>query len=90
MVFAVIQISDGNFLINSEGYTDLNKARAAYHNLCRLLYSDLPNIKEGFTVILMNSGGGVVEIESYTKPIEEIDGLLTEDIPAEVEEPVEE
>lgn len=87
MVYAVIQISDGNFIVNSEGYTDLNKARMAFHGLCKNLYSEAAqgSIKEGFTVILMNSGGGVVEIESYTKPIEEIDGLLTEDIPAEVE-----
>lgn len=86
MQYAIIQISDNNFTISSEGYTDLAKARAAYHNLCRLLYSDLQNIKEGFTVILMNNGGGVVEIESYAKPIEEMDEFLTEDIPAEVEE----
>lgn len=80
--FAVVQISDGNFLINSEGYTDLNKARMAYHGLCRALYSDVENIKEGFTVLLMNSGGGIVEIETYTKPYEEV-------IIPEAEEPTE-
>jgi len=68
MVFAIIQISDGNFLINSEGYTDLNKARMAYHGLLKNLYSDLQNIKEGFTVLLMNNGGGIVEQENYVAP----------------------
>ena len=83
MVFAIIQISDGNFLINSEGHTDINKARMTYHGLLKNLYSDLANIKEGFTVLLMNNGGGIVEIESYQKPYEEV-------IIPEVEEPVEE
>lgn len=82
MVYAVIQISDGNFIVNSEGYTDLNKARMAYHGLLKNLYSDLSNIKEGFTVLLMNDGGGIVEQESYVAPyVPEV----IEDIPAEVE-----
>lgn len=84
MVYAIIQISDNNFTISSEGYTDLAKARAAYHNLCRLLYSDLPNIKEGFTVLLMNNGGGIVEQENYVAPyVEPV--VEVENIPAEVE-----
>lgn len=84
MVFAIIQISDGNFIVNSEGHTDLNNARAAYHNLCRLLYSDLANIKQGFTVLLMNDGGGIVEQENYVAPyVEPV--IEVEDIPAEVE-----
>lgn len=85
MKFGIIQISDSNFLINSEGYTDLNKARMAFHGLCKNLYSEAAkgSIKEGFTVLLMNDGGGIVEQESYVAPyVPEV----IEDIPAEVEE----
>lgn len=82
MKFGIIQISDSNFLISFEGYTDLNKARMAFHGLCKNLYSEAAqgSIKEGFTVLLMNDGGGIVEQESYQKPVEE----------EQVEEPVEE
>lgn len=84
MKFGIIQISDSNFLISSEGYTDLNKARMAFHGLCQALYAEAAhgNIKEGFTVLLMNDGGGIVEQESYVAPyVPEV----IEDIPAEVE-----
>jgi hypothetical protein len=70
MKFGIIQISDSNFLISSEGYTDLNKARMAFHGLCQALYAEASagNIKEGFTVLLMNDGGGIVEQENYVDP----------------------
>lgn len=78
MKYAVIQISDGNFIINSEGYTDINKALSAYHGLCKNLYADAANINK-FTVLLMNDGGGIVKIDTYVKSYE---------APVEVEEPV--
>lgn len=85
MKFGIIQISDSNFLISSEGYTDLNKARMAFHGLCKNLYSEAAqgSIKEGFTVLLMNDGGGIVERESYVAPYVE---PVVEDITEEVEE----
>ena len=75
MKLGIIQISDSNFLISSEGYTDLNKARMAFHGLCKNLYSEAAqgNIKEGFAVILMNDGGGIVEQENYTAPYNPIE-----------------
>lgn len=82
MVYGVVKIINGNYAIHSEGFTDLNKAKVSYHGLLTALYNDLASV-ETFAVMIMNSGGGVVEIDTYTKPYEEV-------IIPEAEEPTEE
>ena len=79
MVYRVVKIINGNYAIHSEGFTDLNKAKVSYHGLLTDLYNDLASV-ETFAVMIMNSGGGVVEIDTYTKPYEEI---IPEEIPNE-------
>lgn len=82
MVYGVVKIINGAFGIHSEGFTDLNKAKVSYHGLLTALYNDLASV-ETFAVMIMNSGGGIVEIDTYVKPYDE---PVIEDIPAEVEE----
>lgn len=78
MKFGVVKIINGNYAIHSEGFTDLNKAKISYHGFLAALYNDLASI-DTFAVMIMNSGGGIVEIDTYVKPYE---------APVEVEEPV--
>ncbi len=83
MKFAVVKIINGAFAIHSEGFTDLNKAKISYHGFLTALYNDLTSV-DTFAVMIMNSGGGIVEIDTYAKPyVEPV--IEVEDIPAEVE-----
>ena len=82
MVYGVVKIINGNYAIHSEGFTDLNKAKVSYHGLLTALYNDLASV-ETFAVMIMNSGGGVVEIDTYTKPYEEVIIPEAEEIPNE-------
>lgn len=86
MVYGVVKIINGNFEIHSEGFTDLNKAKISYHGFLTALYNDLESV-DTFAVMIMNSGGGIVEIDTYVKPDVEpvIEDIPAEDIPAEVE-----
>ena len=81
MKFAVIRIVNGNFAIHSEGWTDITKARTSYFSYLSALYNDLENV-DSFCVMIMHDKGGILEMESYTKP--ENDPVI-EDIPAESE-----
>lgn len=81
MKYAVIRIVNGNFAIHSEGWTDITKARMSYFSYLSALYNDLENV-DSFCVMIMHDMGGILEMESYTKPKND---SVTEDIPAEVE-----
>ena len=39
MKYAVIKVINGNYFIHSEGWTDLEKAKVNYFNLCQSLYN---------------------------------------------------
>ena len=81
MKYAVIRIVNGNFAIHSEGWTDITKARMSYFSYLSALYNDLENV-DSFCVMIMHDIGGILEMESYSKP--ENDPAI-EGIPAEVE-----
>lgn len=40
MKYAVIKVTDGNFNIHVEGFTDPNAAKISYHGLCQILWND--------------------------------------------------
>lgn len=42
MKYAIVKVTDGSYNIHTEGYTNLNSAKVEYHNLCKLLWSDIP------------------------------------------------
>ena len=44
MKYVVMQSVEGNVIIKSE-WTDKNKAKQAFHDTCRLLYSDAETTK---------------------------------------------
>ena len=40
MKYAVIKVTDGNYNIHAEGFTDPNAAKISYHGLCQNLWND--------------------------------------------------
>lgn len=39
MKYAVIKVTNGNYAIHSEGWTDVDKAKVNYHDLCKTLWN---------------------------------------------------
>jgi len=39
MKYAVIKVINGHYFIHSEGFTDVNKAKVSYHELCQTLWN---------------------------------------------------
>lgn len=39
MLYAVIKVINGNYFIDSEGFTDVSKAKIKYHNVCSALWN---------------------------------------------------
>lgn len=39
MKYAIIKVSDGNFSVVEEGFTDLNTAKKRWHHHCEALYA---------------------------------------------------
>lgn len=45
MKYAIIKVTDGNYNIHAEGFTDLNAAKISYHGLCQALWNDAGTAK---------------------------------------------
>lgn len=39
MKYAIIKVINGNYFVDSEGYTDLKSAKAKFHGLCQTLWN---------------------------------------------------
>ena len=39
MKYAVVKVTNGNFAIHAEGFTDLSKAKVNFHGLCQSLWN---------------------------------------------------
>jgi len=39
MKYAIIKVSNGNYVIQAEGITDINKAKVTFHGLCQALWN---------------------------------------------------
>lgn len=39
MVYSIIKVVNGAFSIHAEGYTDISKAKVAFHGLCQTLWN---------------------------------------------------
>ena len=40
MKYAIVKVTDGNYNIHTEGYTNIDSAIAEYHGLCKALWND--------------------------------------------------
>lgn len=39
MKYAIVKTINGNYYIDSEGYTDVNSVKSAFHGLCKTLWN---------------------------------------------------
>ena len=40
MTYAIVKVTNGNYNIDSEGYTNISSAKVQFHNLCSALWND--------------------------------------------------
>lgn len=50
MKYAIVKVSNGNYFIESEGYTDLNKAKVQFHSVCQAMWN-APDVISGCVMI---------------------------------------
>lgn len=39
MKYAIVKVSNGNYFIEAEGFTDLDKAKVKFHGVCQSLWN---------------------------------------------------
>lgn len=66
MKYAVIRIVNGNVIVATEGWTDVNKAKVSYYGTCQALYNDIDNIQT-MAVMIIDSLGNILERNFYDK-----------------------
>lgn len=71
MKYAIVKCTDGNFAVHAEGYTDISRAKIAFHQLCAALWND-PNTTKA-TVKIVDEQLGCAEgyQEFISHPVEE-------------------
>lgn len=74
MKYAIVKVTDGNYNIDSEGYTNINNAIVQFHNLCAALWND-PSTTEACVMIVDTNldvvggaSGGYKEFISKAQP----------------------
>ena len=77
MKYAVIKVTDGNFNIHAEGFTEVNKAKISFHSLCSALWNDESTTKAEVKIMDENLDC----VEGYKEYINKVE--------PEVEAPVE-
>jgi len=40
MKYSIIKVSNGNYFIEAEGFTDLDKAKVSFHGVCQTLWNE--------------------------------------------------
>ena len=61
MKYAVIKVINGNYFIHTEGWTDLNKAKVSFHDVCKTLWS----AEDVVTAAVMIVDENLNQVESY-------------------------
>lgn len=65
MVYSIIKVSNGHYFIESEGYTDLDKAKVQFHNVCQSLW----NAPDVITACVMVADENLDAVEGYKEVI---------------------
>ena len=74
MIYAIVKVTDGNYNIDSEGYTNINSAIVQFHNLCAALWNDSDTTTACVMIVDTNldvvggASGGYKEFISKSKP----------------------
>lgn len=77
MKYAVIRIVNGNFVVATEGWTDINKAKSSYYGTCQALYNEIASIHT-MSVMIMDSLGNILERNFYDESMYKTDDEATE------------
>lgn len=65
MKYSILKVSNGNYFIESEGYTDLNKAKVQFHKVCQTLW----NAPDVTTACVMIADENLDAVEGYKEVI---------------------
>ena len=65
MKYAIVKVSNSNYFIESEGYTDLNKAKVKFHGVCQTLW----NAPDVITACVMIADENLDAVEGYREVI---------------------
>ena len=65
MKYAIVKVSNSNYFIESEGYTDLNKAKVKFHGVCQTLW----NAPDVITACVMIADENLDAVEGYKEVI---------------------
>ena len=65
MVYSIIKVSNGNYFIEAEGFTDLGKAKVKFHEVCQAMWNALDVI----TACVMIADENLDAVEGYKETI---------------------
>jgi len=65
MKYAIIKVSNGNYFIDSEGITDLDKAKVKFHGVCQTLW----NAPDVITACVMIADENLDAVKGYKEVI---------------------
>ena len=65
MKYAIVKVSNSNYFIESEGYTDLDKAKVRFHSVCQSLW----NATDVISACVMITDENLDAVEGYREVI---------------------
>lgn len=65
MKYAIVKVSNSNYFIESEGFTDLDKAKVKFHGVCQTLW----NAPDVITACVMIADENLDAVEGYKEVI---------------------
>ena len=65
MVYSIVKCINGNYFIDSEGFTDLDKAKVQFHKVCQTLW----NAPDVITACVMIADENLDAVEGYKEVI---------------------
>lgn len=65
MVYSIIKVSNGHYFIESEGFTDLDKAKVRFHGVCQAMW----NAPDVITACVMIADENLDAVEGYKEVI---------------------
>lgn len=65
MKYSIIKVSNGNYFIDSEGFTDLGKAKVKFHEVCQAMW----NAPDVITACVMIADENLDAVEGYKEVI---------------------
>lgn len=68
MKYAIVKVSNGNYFIEAEGFTDIDKAKVKFHGVCQTLW----NAPDVITACVMIADENLDAVEGYKEVISHV------------------